>query len=65
MSTKAHKRHTRKRRRLENARRGGKRIVRHKCLKGRTGTAHSKVNQPRRSLPFLYLVARVRHVAML
>lgn len=56
MSTKARKRHTRKRRRLENARRGGKRIVRHKCLKGRTGTAHSKVNLPRKSFPFVHAV---------
>jgi hypothetical protein len=37
------KAHVRKTRRLANARlRTGKKIVRHKSLSGRTGTAHSK-----------------------
>lgn len=37
------KAHTRKHRRLDAARlRTGKKIVRHKALSGRTGTAHSK-----------------------
>jgi len=53
VSAKAHKRHTRKVRRLGKARRRSrKRIVKHRCLKGRTGTAHSKVNRPRVSEPY-------------
>lgn len=36
-------RHVRKHRRLNSARlRTGKQIVRHRCLSGRTGSAHSK-----------------------
>jgi hypothetical protein len=57
MSAKARKRHTRKRRRLEKARRPGKRIVRHRCLKGRTGTAHSKTTKPRTVPSYLHAVA--------
>lgn len=43
------KRHTRKVRRLANARlRTGKKIVRHMSLSGRTGTVHSKKLKSRR-----------------
>lgn len=40
---KAHKAHTRKKRRLDNARlRTGKTIVKHTLIAGRTGTVHAK-----------------------
>ena len=54
MSHNARVRHTRKHRRREKARRPDKRIVRHKSPKGRTGTAHSKVNLPRKSFPYVH-----------
>ena len=58
MSAAARTRHTRKHRRLQAARqRSHKRIVRHRCLKGRTGTAHSKVNQPRQAVVYRHAVA--------
>lgn len=55
MSASARKRHTRKTRRLHNARqRSGKKIVRHRSQKGRTGTAHSKLTQPRHVPGFIH-----------
>lgn len=45
-------RRTRKRRRLQRARlKSKKKIVRHKCLKGRTGTAHSKTVRKTKGIP--------------